>query len=243
MTLCERGYFNNTNFHRLIPGFMIQGGDPSGDGTGGESAFHRSFKDEFDSRLVHDRRGIVSMANSGPNTNNSQFFITFASTSHLDLVHSVFGRVVGGNATLDRIEAIGSDKLEKPKSEIKITQTQIISNPIPEADTLLTELLCKTIEDRKNSVVKTLLGKRDNSALAVSTEKSTEPKASSLAKVIMPQLAPVDQEKRKADSNFRDSDKIAAFMKSQGTYSDVGGGDAVAVAKKQKTIGGDFSSW
>lgn len=107
LTLCKRGYYNNTKFHRLIPGFMVQGGDPTGTGMGGESAFNgRSFKDEFDTRLSHDTRGILSMANSGPCTNKAQFFITFKETKYLDNKHTVFGKVVGGLATLDRIEQV-----------------------------------------------------------------------------------------------------------------------------------------
>lgn len=111
VTLCQRGYYTDTVFHRLIPGFVLQGGDPTGTGTGGHSAFpeQRYFRDEFDDiRLIHDQRGVLSMANSGPNSNASQFFITFAPAPHLDRKHAVFGRVVGGMATLDRIENVRS---------------------------------------------------------------------------------------------------------------------------------------
>lgn len=110
ITLCNQGYYNGLTFHRHIPGFMIQTGDPTGTGTGGESAFKKPFKDEFDTRLSHCSRGILSMANSGPNTNGSQFFITFMATPHLDLKHTVFGRVVGGLATLDRLEEVRTTK-------------------------------------------------------------------------------------------------------------------------------------
>jgi peptidyl-prolyl cis-trans isomerase-like protein 2 len=85
---------------------MVQGGDPTGTGTGGESIFKKPFRDEFDTRILHSGRGVLSMANSGENTNNSQFFITFKATSHLDLKHSVFGKVVGGLAVLDKIEKV-----------------------------------------------------------------------------------------------------------------------------------------
>lgn len=74
---CMNGYYNNIIFHRMIPGFMIQGGDPTGTGTGGESIYGSSFKDEVHQRLRFNRRGIVAMANSGKDTNGSQFFITF----------------------------------------------------------------------------------------------------------------------------------------------------------------------
>ena len=112
ITLCERGFYDNTVFHRLVPGFMLQGGDPTGTGSGGESAWGKDkpFKDTYDSRIIHNARGVLSYANSGSHTNRSQFFLTFSEASHLDYKHTVFGRLVGGANVLDRFEAIGSDK-------------------------------------------------------------------------------------------------------------------------------------
>lgn len=105
--LCKKNYYNNTKFHRLVPKFVLQGGDPTNTGAGGDSAFEgKPFRDEFDLRITHAHRGILSMANSGPNTNGSQFFLTLNETKHLDLKHTVFGRVVGGAAVLDAIEAV-----------------------------------------------------------------------------------------------------------------------------------------
>uniref|UniRef100_A0A8K9VFA0 PPIase cyclophilin-type domain-containing protein n=1 Tax=Oncorhynchus mykiss TaxID=8022 RepID=A0A8K9VFA0_ONCMY len=114
--LCKKGYYDGTVFHRSIRNFMIQGGDPTGTGLGGESFWGKPFKDEFRPNLSHTGRGVLSMANSGPNTNKSQFFITFRSCPYLDRKHTVFGRVVGGFEALTAMENIEADpKTDKPK--------------------------------------------------------------------------------------------------------------------------------
>jgi peptidyl-prolyl cis-trans isomerase-like protein 2 len=100
---------------------MAQGGDPTGTGTGGESVYGPSFPDELDSRLLHDRRGVLSMANSGKSTNGSQFFILYKSAQHLNYKHSVFGAVVGGLETLSSIEAVQTDDEDRPLERIEIT--------------------------------------------------------------------------------------------------------------------------
>lgn len=93
---------------------MIQGGDPTGTGRGGESIWGKPFKDELNSKLVHSGRGVVSMANSGPHTNGSQFFILYKSANHLNFKHTVFGMVVGGMSTLATMEKVPVDDNDRP---------------------------------------------------------------------------------------------------------------------------------
>ena len=101
-------FFDGLTFHRVVKDFVVQGGDPQGDGEGGPGY---AFTDEFSPRLRHDRKGMLSMANDGPNTNGSQFFITLRETNRLNYLHSVFGRVVSGLDVLDRLGQ--GDKIEK----------------------------------------------------------------------------------------------------------------------------------
>ncbi|XP_031551491.1 RING-type E3 ubiquitin-protein ligase PPIL2-like [Actinia tenebrosa] len=137
LKLCKKGYYDNTIFHRSIKNFMIQGGDPTGTGKGGESAWGGAFKDEFKPNLVHQGRGVLSMANSGTNTNKSQFFITYRSCRHLDRKHSIFGKLVGGLETLSAMEKVETDDKDRPKETIKILKTVVFTDPFAEVDEVL----------------------------------------------------------------------------------------------------------
>lgn len=125
--LCARNYYKDIIFHRIIKGFMIQTGDPTGTGTGGDSIWHKPFSDEFSPDLRHYKYS-VSMLNSGPNTNLSQFFIVTSATqlSHLDDKHTVFGKVVSGFDVVDAIEAVETDKDDRPSEMVpKIISTSV----------------------------------------------------------------------------------------------------------------------
>lgn len=112
-------------------------GDPTGTGSGGNSFWGEPFKDEFNQHLTHSGRGIVSMANSGPSTNKSSFFITYRSAKHLDKKHTVFGKVVGGIECLDKMEKIETDAKDRPKSTITIEKVVVYVDPFKEIDDII----------------------------------------------------------------------------------------------------------
>ncbi|XPV67978.1 MAG: peptidylprolyl isomerase [Halarcobacter sp.] len=128
ITHSKNGYYNGLIFHRIIKNFMIQGGDPTGTGRGGESIWGKPFKDEFASNAVFDKAGILAMANAGPNTNGSQFFITTVPAYWLNGRHTIFGYVTKGYETLKALENVpttGQYRGNKPLTDQKIISITI----------------------------------------------------------------------------------------------------------------------
>ena len=125
--LTEKGYYDGIIFHRVIRDFMIQWGDPTGTGTGGKSIWMRDFEDEFLDRELTHKKGVISMANRGRNTNGSQFFIVTAEdASFLDRKHTIFGHVVDGMDIVEKIESSETDRNDKPKDEVKIITAKVL---------------------------------------------------------------------------------------------------------------------
>eukprot|EP00795_Rhopilema_esculentum_P010209 gene10209-18890_t len=131
LALCASKYYDGCLFHRNIKGFMIQTGDPSGTGKGGKSIWGKKYEDEIIPHLKHNARGIISMANSGPNTNGSQFFIVYAKQPHLDMKYTVFARLIDGFDVLDEFEKIPTnEKNYRPIEELRIKSITIHANPL-----------------------------------------------------------------------------------------------------------------
>lgn len=135
LALCASSFYDGSPFHRSIPGFMIQTGSPASDAKSkGSTSIYTTqdgyFEDEIKPALRHVGRGTVSMANKGPDTNGSQFFITFAPAPHLDGKNTIFGKVIEGMETLDVLEALEVDKKNRPKERVVIKNITIHANPL-----------------------------------------------------------------------------------------------------------------
>ncbi|KAJ0411144.1 hypothetical protein ATCC90586_005001 [Pythium insidiosum] len=269
MGLCRKGYYDGVLFHRVIKGFMLQGGDPTGTGRGGESLWKSPFRDEFDSRLSHDARGVLSMANAGPGTNRSQFFITFKATPHLDKKHSVFGRVVAGFETLDAFESqVDTDAQDRPRVDVKITAVTILEDPFKEfedalargedAVALAKEAALRKRQNRDDGEVKGAVLKvgdqwiaydnvDDAAVLAAlkrrqQTSENGHESSSSVGRYLQSKGEPEVSKKRRVDENE------VATMTTTTTTLPSGLPAPIASKKKSKTSSqrggfGDFSGW
>ena len=123
--LVKKGYYNGVIFHRVIKDFMIQGGDPGGTGTGGESIWGGPFEDELSENVRFDVKGFLAMANSGPNTNGSQFFITTVPAPWLNMKHTIFGEVAEGYEVVEKIENCSTDSSDRPIDKQKIIRAYL----------------------------------------------------------------------------------------------------------------------
>lgn len=127
LSLSEKGYYNGVIFHRVIKGFMIQGGDPTGTGRGGQSIWGKSFEDECSPQVKFDKPGLLAMANAGKNTNGSQFFITCAATPWLNGKHTIFGEVTSGMDVLQKIENTKTNGQDRPADQIEIVKVTVLA--------------------------------------------------------------------------------------------------------------------
>ncbi|CAK5264546.1 unnamed protein product [Mycena citricolor] len=149
LMLAKAGKYNDCLFHRLVPGFMVQTGDPTGTGSGGSSYWGTPFRDEYDLKNAarHDSRGTLAMANKGAGTNGSQWYLTFKPCPHLDKKHTVFGKLVGGEDVLDAIEKVGvKEGGSRPLKPIRITEVVIYQDPFEEYKTRLAKKLARKKE-------------------------------------------------------------------------------------------------
>ncbi|KDQ63517.1 hypothetical protein JAAARDRAFT_695453 [Jaapia argillacea MUCL 33604] len=153
LMLAREGKYDNCLFHRLIPAFPIQTGDPTGTGAGGESYWGTPFRDEFELKgaAKHDGRGVIAMANKGPSTNGAQWYVTFRATPHLDRKHTVFGKLVGGEDLLDTLEKLPTKEgTDRPAKPIRITQVIIYQDPFEDYKSRLEKKLAKKAEAAAN---------------------------------------------------------------------------------------------
>ncbi|WVF69841.1 peptidyl-prolyl cis-trans isomerase-like 2 [Kwoniella sp. CBS 6097] len=249
--LAKEGKYDDVVFHRLIPGFMVQGGDPTGTGRGGKSYWGEPFRDEYSEKgaYKHDGRGVLSMANSGPRSNTSQFFITFRETAHLNGKHTVFGKLVGGEDVLDKIERVpvrpGGDR---PAKDIVILGVNVLQDPFESYKERLAARLAR--QDQSDEALK-----RRAEAQAEREKDRTTWLGTNLG-VKGESKVQKDERKRKAET-----EGVGKYIKPPGgsgggvgvpVGGGIGGGkvpvpdvlDFGMEKKKKKTGGfGDFSGW
>ncbi|KAI9193420.1 cyclophilin-like domain-containing protein [Polychytrium aggregatum] len=220
ITLAKREYYAGTKFHRSIKHFMIQGGDPTGTGRGGESCWGKDFGDEFKSNLSHNARGILSMANKGKNTNSSQFFITYRPCTHLDNKHTVFGKVVGGMDVLGKMEKIETDDRDNPLDDIKLIKVNVFVDPFDE------------FQKKLEGTIKDSAGPKD--------PKESRPKKQPAVSIPTPSASTQIGKYIGADGEA--GKKRASTLDDDLKFSADVGGVQIKKAKPSKGFG-DFSGW
>ncbi|XP_077923405.1 spliceosome-associated protein CWC27 homolog isoform X2 [Halichoerus grypus] len=172
--LCLEAYYDNTIFHRVVPGFIVQGGDPTGTGTGGESIYGAPFKDEFHSRLRFNRRGLVAMANAGPHDNGSQFFFTLGRADELNNKHTIFGKVTGDTVyNMLRLTEVDIGEEERPRNPHRIRSCEVLFNPF---DDIIPREIKKPKKEKPEEEVKKLKpkGTKNFSLLSFGEEAEEE---------------------------------------------------------------------
>ncbi|XP_036743611.2 spliceosome-associated protein CWC27 homolog isoform X4 [Manis pentadactyla] len=172
--LCLEAYYDNTIFHRVVPGFIVQGGDPTGTGAGGESIYGAPFKDEFHSRLRFNRRGLVAMANAGPHDNGSQFFFTLGRADELNNKHTIFGKVTGDTVyNMLRLTEVDIGDEERPRNPHKIKSCEVLFNPF---DDIIPREIKKPKKEKPEEEVKKLKpkGTKNFSLLSFGEEAEEE---------------------------------------------------------------------
>lgn len=172
--LCLEAYYDKTIFHRVVPGFIVQGGDPTGTGTGGESIYGAPFKDEFHSRLRFNRRGLVAMANAGPHDNGSQFFFTLGRADELNNKHTIFGKITGDTIyNMLRLAEVDTDGEERPLNPHRIKSCEVLFNPF---DDIIPREIKKPKKEKPEEKVKTLKpkGTKNFSLLSFGEEAEEE---------------------------------------------------------------------
>jgi peptidyl-prolyl cis-trans isomerase-like protein 2 len=221
---------------------MIQGGKSKVKGDEGSSYWNKPFSDEFDDRLTHSGGGILSMANSGPNTNGRQFFITYKSCPHLNRKHTVFGKVIGGMDVLRRLEEVPTDTEDRPIHTIEIVDVEIMENPVEEAIEMERVRILKRKEEKREASRSRscgLVGKG-----AESGSKSLEDGAAANS------IADTSQDTPLAIGKYMKDQKDKPSKKRSAPADEKDLGDEVGAAIKsrlppppKKTTFGDFSGW
>jgi peptidyl-prolyl cis-trans isomerase-like protein 2 len=203
--LCQAQTYDGTSFHRLISNFMIQGGQNKAGRKEDKSIWGASFQDEFDDRLKHTDKGVLSMANAGPNTNKQQFFITFKACPHLDRIHSIFGQVIDGmDTTLKKMQECATDKKERPVEAITIVTTEVVVDPAKEAQ----EMEERRMQERSEAKEVEAERKKAKAMGKTVSNKSKESSSSSKESTVIGKYLPKSAVQQQQSKEEEDKDAV-----------------------------------